>query len=205
MEIKEIKLNMGTTKSKAYVIDSVFSYEEIYSLYGLLLEGPFEYSQMSDGQSDIKNARMSMHLETVDNPLLNLYRAKMDSIIKKLDLGDFQIAEMYVNISDAMSITLPHADRPKDCWTILYYPNYDWDIKYGGQTNFIDNNQEIIASCIPKPGRFLVFRSDMLHQATPPTFFSPFKRLTLATKLEPREIQDQGKEDIHAATNTCWE
>ncbi len=203
MEIKTIKLRTDTNKSKAYIIDSVFSYEEIYALYGLLLEGPFEYSQISDGQSDIKNARMSMHLEEADNPLINLFKSKMDLIMEKLDLGKFQIAEMYVNISDAMSITLPHTDRPKDCWTILYYPNYDWDIKYGGQTNFIDDNQEIIASCIPKPGRFLVFRSDMLHQATPPTFFSPFKRLTLATKLEPQEIE-KTKEVKHVATNTYW-
>jgi hypothetical protein len=173
---------------------------------------------MSEPLADITNTRLAHHLEGEENPVKDILIGALKRITKKVKLKDeMHPSEIYVNIADAMTTTLPHTDRPPGCWTLLYYPNLEWDIKWGGQTNFIDpETMDIMAAVIPKPGRFILFQADILHQATPPTFYAPFKRLTIAMKLDPFEglteeemalsnktIQEY-KEKEYVTSNTCW-
>jgi len=210
MEIQKIKLPKGKGRGKAYIIDNYFSYFDMRFIYSTVLQGPFNYTQMSEPLSNIRNYRFSQHIEGGDNRVNMLLRKAVDDITQKiLPKKQLTPSEIYVNIADAMTVTLPHTDRPKECWTLLYYPNIEWDIKYGGQTNFIDQEtMDILAAVVPKPGRFILFRADLLHQATPPTFYAPDKRLTIAMKLDPYEILDNNehetKEKDYVTTNSCW-
>jgi hypothetical protein len=217
MEINKVKLPKG--KGKAYIIDNVFSYERLRFLYQGLLKGPFNYTQFSEPYSSIPNIRFSHHLSLEeDREVYDALFQTMKKILKKFKLHKkFFPSEIYTNIADAMTTTLPHADRPKECWTLLFYPNIEWDIRWGGQTNFIDEDtMDIMASVIPKPGRFILFKSDILHQATPPNFYCPYKRLTVAFKMDP--IEELSPEEMalsnktikeyeeaeYVTTNTCW-
>jgi hypothetical protein len=214
MEIKKIKLPKG----KAYIIDNLLSYSDIRFIYSSVLQGPYTFTQMSEPLSNIQNTRLAHHLEMEDNPVNDMLEKALRKILKKTKVKTELIAsEIYVNIADAMTTTLPHTDRPAGCWTLLYYPNLEWDIKWGGQTNFIDSEtMEIMAAVIPKPGRFILFQADILHQATPPTFFAPAKRLTIAMKLDPFESLTEEEmalsektirkyeEKEYGTTNTCW-
>jgi hypothetical protein len=211
MEIKKIKLPKG--KGKAYIIDNYFSYFDTRFIYSSVLQGPYTFTQMSEPLADITNTRLAHHIEDEDNPVNPLLRKAVDDIVKEiLPKKELAPSEIYVNIADAMTTTLPHTDRPPECWTLLYYPNLEWDIKWGGQTNFIDHEtMDIMAAVIPKPGRFILFQADILHQATPPTFYAPFKRLTIAMKLDPYEMLPEGdytNETIegkeYVTTNSCW-
>lgn len=209
MEIK--KINLPKKVGKAYIIDDVFEYHDIRNIYSAVLNERYTFTQMSEPFSNVKNTRLAVHLEPGEGvePLLAKTAFK---ILKKFKMHkDFQISEMYVNMADAMTVTLPHTDRPEGCWTLLYFPNYEWDIKYGGQTNFIDADMEIVGAVIPRPGRFILFKANILHQATPPTFYCPFKRFTIAFKLDPIFEQDpEGLEqsepegEKYVTTNSCW-
>ena len=65
--------------------------------------------------------------------------------------------------------------------TFLYYPNLDWDVQQGGETQFyIDEN---IYGIIPKPNRMVVFDGMILHRATS---FRNQHRFTVAIKYSPQ-------------------
>jgi len=187
MEIKKIKINAGTKKRKIYIIDNILSYNEIKSIYTSALESPFGFMQKSDGHNLIENTRFAYHITPEDSAtrFKKLFRAQ-EKILKKLKIKNMRPADVYINIADAMTPTLPHTDRPEGCWTLLYYANFEWDFKWGGQTNFYNTTTgEIEIACVPKPGRFALFQADILHQATPPTFYCPYKRLTIPFKMDP--------------------
>jgi len=211
MTVKKVKLPKEI--GKAYVIDGALSYGEIRSIYSGSLAGEYTFTQQSEGLSNIANTRLARHIGNGDSELGEHFAILLDRVMNKFkEEHKFDTAlmasEIYINMSDAMTTTLPHTDRPKGCWTLLYYANYEWDIKYGGQTNFLDDNMEILAAVIPKPGRFILFEANILHQATPPTFYCPFKRLTIASKLDPIEDFPENEyneiKDEYVATNTCW-
>jgi len=221
-KIRKIDLPDGV--GNAWIIDSALKYERIRFIYNEIQAGPFMFQQMSEPHSSIPNTRMSMHLdpdwdvtsflEDFAGRILKAVRKTepKGSIVRKNIKEGFVVSEMYVNIADAMSVMLPHCDRPQGHMTLLYYPCIEWDIKYGGATNFLHDG-EIVASVIPKPGRFILFDADIEHQATPPNFYCPHKRYTIAFKMdpsskfqEPQELLDetieQGSKCVE--TNTCW-
>lgn len=204
MEIKKIKLPKKL--GKAYIIDDVLDYGTIRYVFNNISGMRYTFTQMSEPHSNIMNTRLAVHVDP-DTEIYELLCDTSHKILKKFKMHkDFEISEMYVNMSDAMTTTLPHTDRPKGCWTLLYYPNYEWDIKWGGQTNFILDS-EIVASVIPKPGRFILFEANLLHQATPPTFYSPYKRFTIAYKLDPVQILPEEipvEKEEYVTTNSCW-
>ena len=103
---------------------------------------------------------------------------------------------MQINLSFSSTIDRWHADMSFydeslgfKGYTILYYANSEWDIDYGGETIFYNNNQEIIASIRPKPGRFAIFDSSIMHSARPPQVHCPYYRYGIATKIISKNIK----------------
>jgi hypothetical protein len=63
-------------------------------------------------------------------------------------------------------------------WTVILYMNDYWDINWGGDTVLVEDN-EILHSCAPTPGKMFLFRSDLLHGARPVSREAPFPRFGL--------------------------
>jgi hypothetical protein len=63
-------------------------------------------------------------------------------------------------------------------WTVILYMNDWWDIMWGGDTVIIEDN-EILHSCAPTPGKMFLFRSDLLHGASPVSREALFPRFGL--------------------------
>lgn len=71
--------------------------------------------------------------------------------------------------------------------TVLIYLNEEWNRDWGGETNFIDDNDEIIASVLPKRNRCVVFDSDMWHRATSVSRSCPELRSVIVFKTAGAE------------------
>ncbi len=63
-------------------------------------------------------------------------------------------------------------------WTVILYMNEHWDINWGGDTALFEDN-EILHSCAPTPGKMFLFRSDILHGARPVSREAPYPRFGL--------------------------
>lgn len=76
----------------------------------------------------------------------------------------------------------------RDCdsntaWTAILYLNEFWDLNWAGHTVLVENN-EVIKAFAPTPGKFILFKSNMLHGATPVSREAPYPRLGLTFQCE---------------------
>jgi SM-20-related protein len=86
----------------------------------------------------------------------------------------------------------PHHEVPplraREQRSILIYCCPRWEPAWGGETVFFDEEGDISAAILPKPGRVLVFRGDVLHVARAPSRFCPIERRVLVFKAWTRGI-----------------
>ena len=67
--------------------------------------------------------------------------------------------------------------------SLLVYLNDEWDMTWNGETKFLDNNTGIGLCVSPKPGRIVIFDSDILHSASSTTRDAKEARFSLVMKL----------------------
>ena len=105
-------------------------------------------------------------------------------------------------------------DEGDDAWTFMFYANNNWEINQGGETKFITNfKQEFkqegsepfphIIAIPPIPGRMIIFKSNLLHTATP---FKDFPRFTPTIKFVPYdpEIHKKGPIRLNMKETYPW-
>lgn len=101
---------------------------------------------------------------------------------KIYDLVDFtrdmKLYRMYINCFVPGENPYFHTDGPGV--TFLYYPNFEWNVQWGGETQFIVD--ENIHGIVPIPNRMVFFDGMILHRATS---FREDHRFTVAIKYQP--------------------
>lgn len=89
-----------------------------------------------------------------------------------------ELYRMYVNCFASSENPYFHTDG-EDGYTFLYYPQKDWKLDDGGETQFIiDNN---LYGILPEPNRMIMFEANIPHRAT--TFRDRY-RFTVAIKYK---------------------
>lgn len=105
-----------------------------------------------------------------------LFKKKLSDSVP--EIAQMKLYRMYINCFAPVENPYFHTDGEKGV-TFLYYPNYDWDIQDGGETQFyLDGN---IYGIVPQPNRLVVFPANILHRATT---FRNSHRFTVAIKYE---------------------
>jgi hypothetical protein len=73
-----------------------------------------------------------------------------------------------------------HTDNDREGhWTVIVYLNSFWDINWGGDTVLVQDN-EIIKTFNPAPGKFVLFKSNCEHGARPVSREAAYPRLAIA-------------------------
>ena len=112
-------------------------------------------------------------------------REKLDDKIlmqAKEILGvDLSIKRCYINAWKSNENSFPHYDACHT--TCLIYMNIDYDVRYGGETLFYDDNKDAVYAISPQAGRAVFFDGMIIHRAT--SFNNLYKgyRHTIAYKL----------------------
>lgn len=89
-----------------------------------------------------------------------------------------------------------HKDsESKDDWTVILFLNEHWDINWGGDFALVADN-EIIQAFAPTPGKFIVFKSNLLHGARPVSREAPYPRFGVAFQC----INDQNIQRLSQVT-----
>jgi hypothetical protein len=70
------------------------------------------------------------------------------------------------------------SDDSKD-WTVIIFLNEFWDINWGGDFVLVED-QEILQSFMATPGKFVLFKSNILHACRPVSREAPFPRFSVA-------------------------
>lgn len=67
--------------------------------------------------------------------------------------------------------------------TILFYPNLEWNSELGGELEILDDNDNVIESILPLPGRIVYFDSTIKHRALDPKEIN-IPRFSIAYRMD---------------------
>lgn len=172
---------------KITVYDDLFSYQENLEIYQFVCQQPFVRSNLDntfDNNKDI-NIKWSCLLKdpnSVSNLLDSRYRE-----LNELSNKRIETFRQYINFSTTETVDMIHVDSPTGttgAYTILHYVNFVWDKNWHGETVFYNSTaDEILHATMPKPGRVVIFDSNIPHCARPPSRLAEYARYTIATKL----------------------
>lgn len=96
-----------------------------------------------------------------------------------------------------------HQDcQSNTAWTTVLYLNDMWDINWGGETIIAEGN-EIIKSFAPTPGKFIIFKSNLVHGPRPVSREAPFPRFGLTFQCESdKDLSGLSSVEVPAVSNT---
>jgi len=150
------------------IYDNFIESEECIEFYNYCLSSSYHYGEVDD--YGLPPTGMVSEL-SIDN-----YWYKYFTLcIKEKCKIDNLPHRAYINLFFPHEIPYYHIDG--DGITFLYYPNLEWKLNNGGETQFFINNE--IKGIPPIPNRAIIFAGNILHRATS---FRDTARFTLAIK-----------------------
>lgn len=98
----------------------------------------------------------------------------------------YQPYRAYTNVASYGDMLFTHTDCLPDQreLTALWYLSEHWDLEWGGETVFFDDQGEIACAVRPRPGRLVVFDGAIPHVGRPPNRICYVPRYTMAIKFE---------------------
>lgn len=186
MKENQVTLSSGR---KIWIYDDVLDHASRELIY-LRLKGSYFVAETAD--NSIIEQRADVSLASVYTPddckYVGIFEKLPEEIKEKHDLNYDKMLSTLVNMglfSDKYHI---HSDtNPKmtdNAKTLLYYGNLRWDIEWGGDTVFLDDQcKQIEFYSQYIPGRVVIFDSRIPHLIRPATILAPSYRFTYAMRF----------------------
>ena len=121
------------------------------------------------------------NLEKEEYFSIHLFDKICENLKDEIDISKHKIIRVYANGQNACQCGTPHPDDGD--YTLLYYPNPEWNIEWQGHLTFLDldwNPDKVVAY---KPNRLVCFPAKTVHYADAPSRFFNGLRISLAYKL----------------------
>jgi SM-20-related protein len=179
------KISIGDRK--VYVYDTVFPADRVQNFANIVAQLNFQRRQSFDRELSVPldndKFRAAPFLWPVTEQLFNQ--------VAKTEFGvtdsSVTLSHVYAAAINADSCGTVHQDTPAaDAITFLYYANLVWRGRWGGETVFYDDAIDAVAAVTPKPGRLVMFHSNLFHRAGVPHPDTPTYRYTLSAFYYPR-------------------
>lgn len=166
-----------------YIVDDIFSKEEIDAFYEYVAELPFVRKEKSIAGDPFPI--FSADFETVPFEEQTYVGRKAKELLQEFipDADKYRLFRAYVNLSTYGDVEYPHydCDAVKQDITVLYYVNNQWARQYGGETMFYEDHDSRLA-VLPTPGRFVLFPGNIEHMGGVASRICKFPRYSLALK-----------------------
>jgi len=109
----------------------------------------------------------SENLANISSRLLGPVKESWEYLIENVpEIKDNLLVRFYMNGHTYGVDGYYHVDtKRKDETTIIVYLNETWDKDWGGETFFVDSNDDIIKGVLPKKNRVVIFDSNIQHCA----------------------------------------
>lgn len=179
--------NIDLENTQIVIYDNVFSYQENLEIFQFVCQQPFIRSNVDNTFDNNKDTNIKWScLLKESNQITNLLNSKYFNL-EEFKNKRFEIFRQYINFSTSETVDIVHVDSPTNTpggKTILQYANYCWNRNWHGETVFYNSDvSEIIYSTMMKPGRVVIFDSNIPHSARAPSKLADYARYTIATKL----------------------
>ena len=122
--------------------------------------------------------------------IYKLFRKRINEKIEMV--RELKLYRMYVNCFSPSENPYFHQDG--EGLTFLYYPNFEWNMQWGGETQFMVNGN--INGVVPIPNRMVFFDGMIWHRATS---FRDQHRFTVAIKYQPHLNKNKGYAEVNGS------
>lgn len=159
-------------------VDSFFTEDQLRSINDMAASG-WSF-QISEERNTCENKLPFLYLE-LDRDFIE---EELDPLLKKTLDVDFRIERAYLNGQwNGRDGNFHTDDDSEDALTVLVYLNSEYDLEWGGFTQFIDLEKGISVVETPQFNRALVFKGNNLHKSYAFCYQNCPMRVTLAIKL----------------------
>lgn len=171
------------------VYDNFLTQEEILQLDNILINSDF-YLMGTSSKNEDRGSRDWTMVRVIENDDKNIdfYNKLQNRILELVSVEvNYSCYRKMVNSYKFGDVLTVHSDHEKikglKPLTALIYGNKNWDVNWGSETVFVDNQGEIIKSIIPKPGRLVVFDATLPHTGRVPSSLFPHYRYSVVFNL----------------------
>ena len=183
MKVKKLTTTSGKF---IHVYDDVLPKAANLKLSLLCQSSPFNLSNGSLPLLEkLKERILSVSFNEFDIGKLGFFdKENIRQIMEENELSLRDRKRTWVLLGTHLSKYSYHPDCQAGGKTIMYYLNIKWDVDWGGETIFCDDEgeAEIAISC--KPNRVVVFDSSILHKPSSISYDAEPYRFTLTSTFE---------------------
>jgi hypothetical protein len=177
-----------------YIFDNIIGKREHRELAASIQELPFQRDQSDSPQSGRIYQHYAAHLDLKAALKLGCVKETNKLIDQFFPTEKSKLRQAYINRINFGDMSFTHEDCSKESNDIsaVYYLNEKWDVNWGGEIIFYENNGDALFAVTPKPGRLVLFRGAITHKIGIPNRQCLISRISLALKYisdwSPRKI-----------------
>ncbi|EDV24223.1 uncharacterized protein TRIADDRAFT_57489 [Trichoplax adhaerens] len=183
---------VGENGKKIYVLDNLFTPEELEGLRKLVEYKKYFYADMQDDGSDgVSWMAIFSVLDFANSNLWKIHQQVARHVGSRTTYFPYDVS---CNLIRNNHRTKVHDDcsQAADQWTMVTYLNPNWTAQMGGETAYFEKNTDdsnYIAEVRPRYGRSVIFQSTIYHSARPPSNDFDGIRYTFSVKMAEDEAQ----------------
>lgn len=176
------------TKQPNGILDDCLSSDQIAQLEGQMHNTKFTMNAASSDKT-IKYSEVMAEYSQADFSQHFLYSIISQALLRVGIVDkDCRLHQIMANCNRFGDYAFAHIDmHSPSYYSVLVYANRCWQMEWGGETYFCNENKEVEECVIPKPGRIAIFPSNVWHIAGVPRAFYRGFRYTISARYELRD------------------
>jgi Rps23 Pro-64 3,4-dihydroxylase Tpa1-like proline 4-hydroxylase len=172
--------NITKLSEDILILDNLFSFAERERMYNFVKQSM--YTLTGNDTSRLEHqGDFNIYSKYSEQDLNNFGILNNSILAQEIETrGLKEVLQTRVNLSTLNDKNHFHSDVLGGT-TLLYYPNMEWKLEWGGYTLFADDNLQEIQHCVAyTPGRIILFKGKIPHCIAAPTNLAPTYRLSFA-------------------------
>lgn len=165
-----------------YIYDNVYPSYCTQKFYDFIINSYYQINLNDSNSSDYYNKQsFGSKYSKEDLEELGIIEHLPDDIKERFGLSLETNDRGLVNAITSNGVYHPHDDAGNGAvWSFLYYANMKWDLEWGGDTLFLNEDRKSILTtvqCIPN--RVVIFNAQIPHLIRPTTIIAPPYRFSI--------------------------
>lgn len=163
-----------------FVLDNALPHYYLDKLFTFCRNSSFTPDHGSSELKVTQDARFVSYLNETDLESIE-YKTILKSLLPKFKIK--KVLDSYINVYNVGAFNNPHTDTSlNNHWSILVFPNTEWNNLWGGETKFYNQGQCYNYTVDYVPGRIIIFDSRLQHHALTINHSCPVSRYSLVFK-----------------------
>ena len=175
-------MTISNNLNKIYIFDNVYPSHVTQKIYSFILNSYFKLNLNDSESFDYKSFDMFGAIFTKEDLIkLGAIEHLPINIKSKFKMNLNNLNRCLINAVTSAGVYHPHDDSLDNAkWSFIYYANMKWDLEWGADTLFLNNNKEDIIKTVQcKPNRVVIFDATIPHLIRPCTSTAPAYRFSL--------------------------